>query len=183
MPNYRRSWVPGGTYFFTVVTWNRRPILTHAESRELLRTAWREVNQRLPFTTLAICLLPDHLHCVWSLPEGDANYAMRWREIKRLFSRQYIRRFELEDKRNASRVKRNEAAIWQRRFWEHTLRDEADLQRHVDYIHYNPVKHGLVKNVADWPWSSFSRYVRSGFYESSWGQGIGEQIKEMETGE
>jgi putative transposase len=145
MPNYRRSWVPGGTYFFTVVTWNRRPILTHAESRELLRTTWRE--------------------------------------IKRLFSRQYIRRFELEDKRNASRVKRNEAAIWQRRFWEHTLHDEADLQRHVDYIHYNPVKHGLVKNVADWPWSSFSRYVRLGFYESSWGQGIGEQIKEMETGE
>ena len=93
---------------------------------------------------------------------------MRWREIKRLFSRQYIRRFELEDKRNASRVKRNEAAIWQRRFWEHVIRDERDFERHTDYIHYNPVKHGHVTKVADWPYSSFHQYVQRGIYHFDW---------------
>jgi putative transposase len=170
MPEYRRSFIPGGTYFFTLVTYYRAPILTAPASRNLLRVAWLNVQDRYPFTTLAVCLLPDHLHTLWRLPDGDQNYSLRWREIKRIFTQNYLESIGPGEPRSASRVKRGEAAIWQRRFWEHTLRDEEDLNRHMDYIHYNPVKHGLVGRVGDWPWSSFSRYVQSGRYEPDWGQ-------------
>jgi putative transposase len=169
MPEYRRSIIPGGTFFFTVVTYHRLPILTTALSREILHSGWENVNKRFPFTTDAICLLPDHLHCIWTLPEGDANYSLRWGEIKKLFTKAYLRQIGPGEKRNESRLKRGEAAIWQRRFWEHTIRDLDDYNRHLDYIHYNPVKHGLVKNVIDWPWSSFHRLVKDEYYESGWG--------------
>jgi len=157
MPEYRRPEIAGGTFFFTVVTFNRLPILTGDTARKLLHFAWLDTARRFPFITHAVVLLPTHLHCIWTLPEGDANFSVRWKEIKRLFSKGYLAQIGPGEARNASRQRRGEAAIWQRRFWEHTLRDEADLNRHVDYIHFNPVKHGLVKRAADWPWSSFHR--------------------------
>jgi putative transposase len=183
MPEYRRSRVEGGTYFFTVVTYNRLPILTTTEARKLLRSAWENVRERFPFTSDALCLLPDHIHCIWILPEGDANFSVRWKEIKRLFTRSYLSAVGPGETRNASRLSRGEAAIWQRRFWEHTIRDEKDLNHHRDYIHYNPVKHGLVQNVSAWPWSSFHRYVRTGYYERGWGETVGEEVNRLKCGE
>jgi putative transposase len=183
MPQYRRSWIEGGTYFFTVVTYDRLPTLTNDDVRPLLHSAWMDVHTRFPFTTLAVCLLPDHLHCIWTLPEGDANYSVRWKEIKRLFTKSYLSQIGPGGPRNASRLKRGEAAVWQRRFWEHMIRDQEDLNRHTDYIHYNPVKHGLVKQAADWPWSSFHRYVREGYYESGWGEAVRQEVKVMKCGE
>ena len=160
MPEYRRSYVEGGTYFFTVVTYLRQPILTSEPARRILRQAWSEVKQRFPFETIAVCLLPEHIHCIWRLPAGDADYSTRWKEIKRRFSHRYLEKIEIDTPQSESRIKRNEAAIWQRRFWEHVIRDERDYERHADYIHYNPVKHGYVTKVADWPYSSFARYVK-----------------------
>ena len=169
MPEYRRSFIPGGTYFFTVVTYHRLPILVTKEARNILRLALKDVKRRFPFSIDAVCLLPDHVHCIWTLPEGDANYSVRWGEIKRIFSTKYQKMMSLNEPRSLSREKRGEAAVWQRRFWEHTLRDEEDFRRHLDYIHYNPVKHGLVERVSEWEWSSFHRYVRIGWYDAGWG--------------
>lgn len=171
MPEYRRTLIEGGTYFFTVVTYNRLPILTMTKARELLRSAWTNVQERFPFTNVATCLLPEHIHCIWTLPEGDANYSIRWKEIKRLFTRDYLEQIGPGEAKNPSRLARGEAAIWQRRFWEHWIRNENDLRRHLDYLHFNPVKHGMVERVYDWPWSSFHRYVRMGYYEKEWGNG------------
>lgn len=168
MPHYIRSRVEGGIYFFTVVTYHRLPILTCENSREILRAAWLDAENRFPFETLAICLLPDHLHCLWKLPSGDANYSTRWSEIKRLFTRNYLTEVGSNEKRNASRIKRQEGTIWQRRFWEHTIADEADYEFHLDYIHFNPIKHGYVSRAADWPWSSFQRFVKEGIYDPDW---------------
>ena len=127
------------------------------------------VCQKHPFTTDAICLLPDHIHCIWTLPEGDVDYSLRWKEIKRRFSHRFRNISEVLDMPNQSRQKKLELTIWQRRFWEHTIRDETDLENHLHYIHYNPVKHGLVSKQGHWEWSSFRRYVRMGLYEPDWG--------------
>jgi len=183
MPQYRRAEIPGGTFFFTVVTYHRKPILASDAARSLLRAAWLDVQNRFPFKTEAVCLLPNHIHCIWRLPEGDPNYSLRWKEIKRLFTKGYLEQVGPGEPRNSSRIKKGEAAIWQRRFWEHTIRDERDLNQHLDYIHYNPVKHGLVKNVADWPWSSFHRYVAMAYYELGWGDTVANSLENMETGE
>jgi putative transposase len=164
MPTFRRAFVEGASYFFTVVTFNRLPILTTHECRGMLHTAWLDVQGRFPFKTVAACLLPDHLHCIWKLPEGDAGYPVRWKEIKCMFTKNYIAKVGPGETRNNSRLQKGEAAIWQRRYWEHVIRDEVDLRHHLDYIHHNPLKHGLVHKVEDWPWSSFHRYVRMGFY-------------------
>jgi putative transposase len=168
MPEYRRSKVKGGTYFFTVVTYDRRPIFSHEIARGILHNAWDNTRQRFPFKTLAICLLPDHLHCIWRLPSDDANYSIRWKEIKGLFTKSYLAQIGPGEERNLSRQTRREAAIWQRRFWEHTIETENDLEHHLDYIHYNPVKHGYVGRVKDWPYSSFHRYVKEGIYAMDW---------------
>jgi len=169
MPNYRRVY-GANAYYFTVVTDRRIPILTTEKARAILREVWKNVQERHPFTTLAICLLPDNLHTARTLPEGDDNYSIRWKEIKRQFTMRYLAAGGEEGMRSESRQKRGEAAIWQRRFWEHTIGSEEDLARHVDYIHYNPVKHGLVKMARDWPWSSFHRYVHEGYYDEDWGR-------------
>jgi len=147
--------VAGGTYFFTVVTYKRQPVFNNSLARRLLRVAWLDVSQRFPFSTDAVCLLPDHLHCILTLPPDDFNYPIRLREIKRLFTRAYRTEKEGHFKKSVSRIKRSEATIWQRRYWEHTIRDENDLNHHLNYIHYNPVKHEYVQSVSDWPWSSF----------------------------
>jgi putative transposase len=168
MPNYLRSRVEGGTYFFTVVTYQRLPILTNGIARRILREAWARTAQWYPFETVAVCLLPDHLHCIWTLPAGDSDYSVRWNGIKGLFTKGYLREIGPGEERNESRMKRREAAIWQRRFWEHTIEDEVDFETHLDYVHYNPVKHGYVSRPIEWPWSTFRRYVNQGIYDSDW---------------
>ncbi len=169
MPNYRRSFVEGGTFFFTVVTYKRQPILTSDLSRRILRHAWKKVQKTHPFTVIAVCLLPDHFHCLISLPEGDKDYPLRWRAIKGIFSRRYKEAGGETGRRNESRIKRRESTVWQRRYWEHQIRDEKDLEVHFNYLHFNPVRHDLVTRVRDWPWSSFHRYVRNGHYDPDWG--------------
>ena len=166
MPDYRRNFLPGGSYFFTVnLLERRRRLLT--DNIDLLRGSVRRVRRLYPFRIEAWVVLPDHLHCVWTLPPGDGDFAVRWRLIKLLFSKGLPR----EERLSAVRQRRNERGIWQRRYWEHTLRDEKDFQAHVDYVHINPVKHGLVKRVADWPYSTFHRYVKTGVLSVNWAGG------------
>lgn len=169
MPNYRRAKEPGGTYFFTLVTFNRLPLFSNPKSRDILHNAWIDVQSRHPFDTIAVCLLPEHIHAIWELPENDDDYPMRWKEIKRIFTRDYICQLGPGGIRSESRQIQGEAAVWQRRYWEHTFFEQDDLNAHINYIHINPLKHGLVKRVSDWPWSSFHRYVRQGIYPVDWG--------------
>jgi REP-associated tyrosine transposase len=163
MTSYRRNFVPGGSYFFTVNLLDRRSRLL-TENIELLRAAFRDVHKGHPFTIEATVVLPDHLHAIWTLPEGNAGFAMRWRMIKSAFSRGLPRRERI----SSSRFSKGERGIWQRRYWEHALRDEIDFERHVDYIHFNPVKHGHVNRVSDWPYSTFHQMVRLGVYPVDW---------------
>lgn len=172
MPRYLRPKSAGGTFFFTVVTFDRRKILTLDISRQFLSNAITEVQTQFPFSIEAWVLLPDHLHAIWTLPDGDTDYSKRWGLIKAKFSKKGKAFFHVEPTANPSRIKRRETTIWQRRFWEHGIRDEQDLQNHLDYIHYNPVTHGLVNSVRDWPYSSFHRYVREGFYPEHWGEDV-----------
>lgn len=166
MPNYIRAKFEGGYYFFTVVTHGRVKLFLNPLARQCLRDAIAATRQRRPFESVAFCLLPEHLHCVWKLPDGDADFSTRWASIKGGFSRALLRLGGRQATPSSSRQRRGEAGLWQRRFWEHQIRDERDLQRHIDYIHYNPLKHGLVACLDDWPWSSYHRYRRDGFYGS-----------------
>ena len=167
MTEYRRARVPGATWFFTVGLAERHGNRLLTEKIDTLRMAFRTVRERHPFYMEAVVIMPDHLHCVWSLPAGDSDYSTRWGLIKAGFSRAV----ERGERRSTSRTKRGERGIWQRRFWEHCIRDEEDYARHVDYIHWNPVKHGYVQRVADWPHSSFHRLVEKGAYPLDWGGG------------
>ena len=159
MSNYRRAYLPGGSYFFTVVTLGRTPIFTSEDRVEMLRHALRKVMTTRPFEIEAMVILPEHLHCIWRMPQGDADYSSRWREIKKVTSRQ------IGSATNA----RNERMVWQRRFWEHAIRDAEDWRKHVDYIHYNPVKHRLANSPGEWAWSSFGNAVSKGWYDATWG--------------
>ena len=167
---YRRAFVPGGTWFFTVVTEQRRPVLASPEAVDVLREAFRTVRNKRPFHVDAVVVLPDHLHCIWTLPPGDADFATRWRLIKTWFTK-HCDPALLPDA-NQARMKKSQQALWQHRYWEHLLRDETDFSRHVEYIHYNPVKHGYVTAPFEWPFSSFRRYVAEGVYPADWGEGI-----------
>ena len=164
MSNYRRAKFCGGYYFFTVVTDKRRKILTTDIARLLLHNAFEKVRDARGYETIAFCLLPEHFHCIWKLPEGDNDFSTRWSLIKKSFTYNYLRTGKTETSQSASRTKHRHRGVWQKRFWEHQIRDESDLQTHVDYIHYNPVKHELVKNLADWPWSTFHKYLENGRY-------------------
>jgi putative transposase len=166
---YRRYFVPGGTYFFTVVTYRRRRFLTSELTRRILHDSIESTRQKLPFRIVAMVLLPDHLHTVWTLPSGDVDYSTRWRTIKSDFTSEYLAAGGKEARISISRKKRGERGIWQRRFWEHTVRDESDLKRCVDYIHWNPRKHKLVDRVKDWEYSTFHRFVSNGEYGIDWG--------------
>ena len=167
MSHYRRAFVPGGTFFFTVVTYRRQPWLVQPDARAALRDAIERCRAALPFIVNAWVLMPDHLHAVWTLPPNDADYSTRWAQIKRTVSVLLADR-KRTDWVNDSKRKHRESTLWQRRFFEHTIRDDADFARCVDYAHSNPVKHGLVDRVADWPWSTFHRYVKSGAYPPDW---------------
>jgi putative transposase len=162
---YRRNRVAGGTYFFTVTLRNRRLSLLVNRIDDLRESVWY-VLQRKPFRIDAWVVLPEHLHAVWTLPPGDHDYSRRWKMIKGRFSRQLVKAGIPIEKNS-----RGEYDLWQGRFWEHTIRDESDFSHHVDYIHYNPVKHGLTKQVRDWPYSTFHRYVETGIYSLDWDGG------------
>ena len=164
MPDYRRNRVEGGTYFFTLAVADRRSDLLVKEVAAL-RASVSRAHTLYPFSIDAWVVLPDHLNAVWTLPEGDCDFSMRWTLIKRGFSA----RVAAGESRSVSRIAKGERGIWQRRFWEHTIRDEADFKRYLDYVHFNPVKHGFVRNAWEWPFSSFRRAVARGDYPSSWG--------------
>ena len=164
MSHYRRSLVPGGTYFFTVALANRNAT-TLTQHIDRLRSVYAAVTAAAPFETVAICILPEHLHAIWTLPRGDTDFSTRWQRIKGNFSRG----LPPDEHRSQSKRDRREKGIWQRRFWEHQIRDEQDLERHFEYIHFNPVKHGFVRRVVDWPYSSFHRYVANGWVSQNWG--------------
>jgi putative transposase len=167
MSNYRRLYIPGGCYFFTLVTHERDPFLSHENAVIRLRESFHYCMSRRPFVIDGIVILPDHLHCLWSLPENDHDFSTRWMLIKRHFST------GMRVARNA----RREKPVWQRRFWEHWIRDENDWRRHPDYIHYNPVKHGYVKRPDDWEFGSFRKAVEQGLYPENWGEVVPESIK------
>ena len=175
MPNYIRAAVPGATYFFTVALAQRSESLL-VDHIEALRKAFRDEQRAHPFDVDAIVVLPDHLHAVWTLPPGDADFPARWRGIKASFSAS----LPAGERRSGSRRSKGERGIWQRRYWEHLIRDERDLQAHIDYIHYNPVKHGYTARVVDWPYSSFHRLVRKGMLPADWG---GEAVDDVRAGE
>ncbi|MDO8891499.1 MAG: transposase [Sulfurimicrobium sp.] len=164
MSRYTRAFTPGGTFFFTVNLADRSQSLL-TENIDELRASLRRVRERHPFHIDAIVILPDHLHSVWTLPPGDTNYPTRWALIKAGFSRTLPR----DERIASSRIAKGERGIWQRRYWEHQIRNEDDYARHVDYIHYNPVKHGYAKSPKDWPHSSLHRYIRNGILPADWG--------------
>ncbi|HBS27642.1 MAG TPA: transposase [Gammaproteobacteria bacterium] len=165
MTNYRRTYLPGRSWFFTVSLAEREGNNLLTKNVNELRNAFRQVKKNHPFDIDAIVILPDHLHCIWTLPKGDADFSQRWNLIKGKLSRTIDRNERISE----SRLKRRERGIWQRRFWEHMIRDQNDFNRHVDYIHWNPVKHGWTERVVDWPYSSFHDFVEKGVYSESWG--------------
>ncbi|MEO0406384.1 MAG: transposase [Cyanobacteria bacterium P01_A01_bin.135] len=168
MPNYRRLYIPGSTVFLTWVTHQRAPLFRHADNVAHLRQAVSKIKAEDPFDTVAAVVLPDHIHFVWTLPDGDRNYSKRVGRIKVLFTQSFRGRNAQPSDVNKSRRKHRESNVWQRRFWERTVRTEEGLARCLDYIHYNPVKHGRVSCPHQWPYSSFQKWVDSGHYQSDW---------------
>ena len=168
MPDYRRAWHPGGTFFFTVNLLQRQGNDLLTRHIETLRDSVRRVRRFYPFHIHGWVVLPEHLHCVIELPPQDVDFATRWRLIKMVFSKATPRTERL----STVRTRRGERGIWQRRYWEHLIRDEADYRAHMDYVHINPVKHGLVERVADWPYSTFHRLVADGVYPLDWAGGF-----------
>jgi len=163
---YRRAQTPGGSYFFTVVTYRRRKFLCEPDNVELLRTAFRTVKLAHPFTIDAFVLLPEHLHCILTLPPGDKDYPMRWNAIKNYFTRRCLDLYKSSP--TLSQKRKRAQTVWQPRYWEHQIRDEQDFEKHCDYIHWNPVKHALVTHPSHWPYSSFQRFVNLGIYPPNW---------------
>lgn len=166
--DYRRAWHKGGIYFFTVNCLQRQDNDCLVTNINLLREMIATVKKTHPFTIHAWVILPEHMHCVIELPIEDADFAKRWMLIKMLFSK----RLPKTEKLSNVRKQRRERGIWQRRYWEHLIRDEQDYQAHIDYVHINPVKHGLVKQVKDWPYSTFHKLAEQGIYAQDWGGGV-----------
>jgi len=169
MADYRRYFVPGGTYFFTVVTRGRVPLFRHTTARQLLGNVIRDCRRKWPFEINAFVLLPEHLHTIWSLPPGDAAYPRRWGWIKKEFTKCWLASGGVEQPMTPARRQRKERGVWQPRYWEHTIDEEHDFERHFDYVHYNPVKHEHVDCPKDWPFSSFHRWVKRDTYDQEWG--------------
>ncbi|GMR08466.1 MAG: transposase [Gammaproteobacteria bacterium] len=169
MGNYKRLYIEGSCYFFTVVTKNRENILTTPKSIEILRKSFSSIKRDRPFIINAIVVLPDHLHCIWTLPKDDSDFSNRWKIIKGNYTRSI----------NRIAGRNNARSVWQPRFWEHRIRDENDYLNHVNYIHFNPVKHQYVENPADWLFSSFHAFVKEGYYEIGWGNSISNEVMKM----
>ncbi len=163
MVQYRRDFLPGGTFFFTVALEDRRSNLLTERVTDL-RAAFRRARTERPFDIGAIVILPDHLHAIMTLPQDDGDFPLRWRRIKTLFTQAVIARGATFKSRDGGGH-----SLWQRRYWEHTIRDADDFTRHVDYIHYNPAKHGHVANPVDWPYSSLHRFIRRVILPPAWG--------------
>ncbi|MDI6797500.1 MAG: transposase [Desulfatibacillaceae bacterium] len=166
---YRRARAKGGTYFFTVVTFARRKFLAAALPLSILREAFARTMADRPFEVDAWVIMPDHMHFIWTLPEGDLDFSTRWRLIKARFTNSFRERASVSQ--DPSRALKSEWQVWQRRYWEHQVRDEADFIRCVEYIHYNPVKHGVAKAPVEWPHSSFHKFVKEGKVHPSWAKG------------
>ncbi|PXX42703.1 REP-associated tyrosine transposase [Undibacterium pigrum] len=162
---YRRANVPGATYFFTVNLQNRKSQLL-TEHIDILRTAFRTVQQRYPFKIIAMVVMPEHLHAIWELPQGDLDFSLRWSLIKAAFSKALPKQENI----SISRQQKRERGIWQRRFWEHLIRDDDDLEMHISYLHYNPVKHGYVDQASAWPHSSLHKFIAQGILDINWGE-------------
>ena len=165
---YRRVYINSGTYFFTLVTFNRRPIFSSQRSIDLLNDAFQYTTDRMPFEVVASVILPDHMHFIWTLPEKSCDFSTRWRLIKSHFTRHWSKDRIISE--SPSRMKKGERNVWLRRFWEHLIRDDFDLTRHIEYIHNNPVKHRYVNSPKDWKYSSFIKYVQDGLYTQNWGE-------------
>jgi putative transposase len=164
---YRRAYINGSSYFFTVVTEGRQKLFVNEMNVDILRQAFSHVMNKRPFVIDAAVILPDHIHCIWTLPPDDANFSIRWRLIKSRFTKHCDNKYKI--KPNLSRIRKNEQAIWQHRYWEHLLHDELDFENHVNYIHYNPVKHGYVNKASNWKFSSIHRYIKQGIISDNWG--------------
>lgn len=177
MADYRRWRVEGGTFFFTLVAQSCYPLFADPLARQLLGAKIRECQGEWPFEINAIVLLPEHIHAMWTLPPGDSNYSMRWGWIKKEFTRSWLAAGGVEQPVSAARRKRGDRGVWQYRFWEHSIRDEDDFDRHFDYTHFNPRKHGHVDRPSDWPYSSIHRWIRAGVYEADWGRGDSVELK------
>ena len=178
MSDYNRTYITGGTFFFTVVTYLRHPIFEDEAAVNLLKICFHSVMIAHPFNIDAIVIMPDHLHTIWTLPDNEFDYSIRWNKIKGTFSRRYSGDKVIEV--TESILKKREKGIWQRRFWEHSIRDQADYNKHCDYIHYNPVKHGLVHSPSDWKHSSFKKFVANGLYNDNWGKIVSEDFIKMD---
>jgi putative transposase len=171
MSNYRRPYINGGTYFITQVTYQRQPWLSTEIGRIALREALQHVRQQHPFEIDAIVLLPDHFHTLLTLPEDDSNFSLRMRLIKRYVTKYYGEQLAIDLGASESRIARKESNLWQRRFWEHLIRDEIDFTNHCNYIHYNPVRHGLCDRPHEWAFSSVHRFMKLGIYPLEWNEG------------
>jgi putative transposase len=168
MPNYRRAFRPGGTFFFTLVTYRRARFLCDDLARRLLRDAIEQCRAQFPFITDAMVLLPDHFHAMWTLPPGDSDYSSRWGRIKKAFTQSWVEAGGWEGAISDSRATNRRRGVWQRRFWEHTIVDAHDYERHMNYIHFNPVKHKYVTCPHAWKWSTFHRLATKAIYQPQW---------------
>lgn len=169
MPEYRRAYLPGGTFFLTLVTYHRTPLFFEPENISRLRSCVAKTRTEMPFELTGAVVLPGHIHFLWTLPPDDSDYSQRVSRMKILFTRSLRGRRSLPENVSASRRKHRESDVWQRRFWEHSIRDQTDLEKHLDYIHYNPVKHGLVSCPHLWEYSSFHNWVEKDEYKNDWG--------------
>ncbi len=183
MSQYHPARTEGGSNFFTVVTYRRQPLLLYPESIKILRDFIQQVRQQYPFIINAWVLLPEHMHCVWTLPSGDSDYSKRWGLIKAGFSKQAGEMIKREDWLSNSKIKHSESTLWQRRLWEHQIRDQNDFIRHIDHAYWNPVKHGQVARVADWEYSTFHRDVKAGLYPATWGGDNVDTFEQVDFGE
>ncbi len=178
MANYHRTYLSGGSYFFTVVTYERYPIFKQESVIQLLESCFEKEKQIHPFITDAIVILPDHLHTIWTLPEVDCDFSIRWQQIKGNFSKLY--KGNNTTNKTESMIHKREKGIWQRRFWEHAIRSQEDYNKHCDYIHYNPVKHGFVESPSLWKHSSFNIFVKNGLYNWDWGKTVNKNLVDMD---
>jgi len=177
---YRRNFQPGGTYFFTLVTADRHHLFANPDAIALLQTVVREVKTERPFRSEAWVILPDHLHMIWTLPPRDADYSGRWSKIKSQFTRRWLASGGAEREVSIGKQRDRRRGVWQPKFYEHTIDSDDEFIEHVEYVHYNPIKHGYVTRPIDWLHSSFHAYVKRGVYPPTWACGPGDASRHLQ---